>query len=101
MMAMRVFISLAAAFLVLAFGVAVLGPGLSLGELLLATDDSLLASLQDFAGAWLPSGAWLHVAIPLLIRPAWLVPVGCGLVCGGMALNLGSKGKPATRRRRS
>lgn len=101
-MAMRVFISLAAAFLVLAFGVAVLGPGMSLGEVLLATDDTSLAALQDFARAWLPDGTWLHVAVPLLIRPAWLVPVGCGLVCGGVALNLGSKGKPsATRRRRS
>ena len=100
-MAMRVFISLAAACLVLAFGIAVLGPGMSLGEVLLATDDSLLASLQDFAQTWLPGNAWLHIAIPLLIRPAWLVPVGCGLVCGGVALNLSSKGKPATRRRRS
>ena len=100
-MAMRIFISLAAAFLVLAFGVAVLGPGMSLGEVLLATDDTLLAGLQDLARAWLPNGAWLHVAVPLLIRPAWLIPVGCGLVCGGLALNLGSKGKPATRRRRS
>ena len=101
-MAMRVFISLAAAFLVLAFGVAVLGPGMSLGEVLLATDETLLASLQDFARTWLPGGAWLHVVIPLLIRPAWLIPTGCGLVCGGVALNLSSRGKPSpTRRRRS
>ncbi len=101
-MAMRVFISLAAAFLVLAFSVAVLGPGMSLGEVLLATDETLLANLQDAARAWLPDGAWLHVAIPLLIRPAWLVPVSCGLVCGGVALNVGSRGKPSpTRRRRS
>lgn len=99
-MAMRVFISLAAACLVLAFGVAVLGPGMSLGEMLLATDDTLLAGLQGFARAWLPAGAWLHVVIPLLIRPAWLIPVGCGLVCGGVALNLGLKSKPSTTRRR-
>ena len=101
-MAMRVFISLAAACLVLAFGVAVLGPGMSLGEVLLATDETWLSALQDAARAWLPAGAWLHVAIPLLIRPAWLVPICCGLVCGGVAFNLGSKGKASpTRRRRS
>ena len=101
-MAARIFTTLAAIFLVAAFGIAVIGPGLTLGEGLLTLDASYVMSLQALWRDALPSGTWLHVAVPLLIRPAWLLPASLGIVCCGVAVNLNSIAKASpTRRRRS
>jgi len=31
---------------------------------------------------------WEHVAIPLLVRPAWLLPAMIGMICVGLAVQL-------------
>ena len=101
-MTARIFTTIAAVFLVGAFGIAVIGPGLTLGEAVLDLDASYLPSLQAICRDDLPGGTWLHVVVPMLIRPAWLIPAALGLVCCGVALNLNSIAKASpTRRRRS
>ncbi len=101
-MTVRIFTTLAAILLVAAFGIAVIAPGMTLGEGLLDFDAGTLASLQSACRDLLPDGTWLHVVVPLLIRPAWLVPASLGIVCCGVAVNLNSSSKASpTRRHRS
>jgi hypothetical protein len=46
--------------------------------------------------AWL----WDNIAVPLMLRPAWLVPAALGLICGGLALSLSTRKKSAHRSHR-
>ena len=101
--ATRVATVFAAALLVVAFSLAILYPAMmTLGELVSLVDDHALVGLRDFFHTRLPEWAWSRVAMPLLLRPAWLVPMGLGVVAGGVALTLRSHhGAPRPRRRRS
>ena len=99
MTAQRVFMLLAAVMLVGAFALALLGPqDLTLGEGLLLLDHSLLTRAHATIVATLSPGWWDRVAVPVLIRPAWLPPAAIGLVFGGCALTMG--GGPASQKRR-
>lgn len=98
----RAFSLLAALLLVGAFALAVLGPqDLTLGQGLLLLDHTLLARARSSIVGTLSQGWWDRVAVPLLVRPAWLVPAAIGVICGGVALTLGGGSAPRTRRRRS
>ena len=101
-MAARVFAILAAVLLVGAFALATLvAPDLSLGAALFTLGDHALQSVHDGISAHLGSWAWSSVAVPLLLRPVWLVPAGLGLVCAGAALTLTSRPPHHRSRRRS
>jgi hypothetical protein len=39
--------------------------------------------------------------MPLMLRPAWLVPAALGLVCGGMSLSLSTRKSTRRSHRRS
>jgi len=95
-MAARVFAVLAAAFLVVAVGIAALLPlGLTLTRGLLMIDEGVVAWLQQHSLPW----AWNWLLLPFLQRPLWLLPASFGLICAGLALTF-NLGKPSPSRRR-
>jgi hypothetical protein len=99
----RVFTVLAAMLLVGAFTLGtVLGPDLPLSAALAMLDTGLVSGMQALANQYLPGWVWEHVALPLLTRPAWLLPASLGLIMGGGAVTLASAaGASRSRRRRS
>lgn len=99
----RVLAVLAAVFLVGAFALAtLLPPMLSLGQLLAMLDHPLLVAAQNLVRARVSDWVWVDLALPLLVRPCWLVPTGLGLVLAGASLTLGSRnGVPRSHRWRS
>ena len=44
---------------------------------------------------------WNAMALPLLNRPVWLIPVSLGLICVGGAISTLSPAAPRTKQRRS
>ncbi|MGC8469462.1 MAG: hypothetical protein ACP5NI_06105 [Acetobacteraceae bacterium] len=100
-MAIRVLIILAAVFLVGAFAIAVLAPpGAPLGLLLYRFDRGLLNLAQAGVQRHLAPWIWDRLIVPVLVRPAWLVPACLGVVFAGGALTLaGSRSSRAPRRR--
>ncbi|MDR3536776.1 MAG: hypothetical protein P4L71_09780 [Acetobacteraceae bacterium] len=100
MIAQRIFAVLAAALLVGAVALATLGPpSLPLGQLIFMLDhdvmDAMRVGIEGHIAGWL----WRSVAVPVLVRPAWLVPAGLGLICAGAAVSLFNR-KPARRSHR-
>ena len=101
-MAVRVFAILAAVLLVGAFALATLmDPDLSLGAALFSLDGRTLQAVHDGINAHLAPWVWSGIAVPLLVRPVWLIPVGLGLVCTGAALTLTTRPPHHRSRRRS
>ena len=97
MIALRAFSLLAAALLVGAFALALLGPqDMTLGEALHGFDTGLVPRMQALCGPTL----WRGVT-PLIARPAWLPIAALGLVAAGVATSLGTSRPSQTRRRRS
>jgi hypothetical protein len=93
----RVFAILAAVLLVSAVALAMLGPpSLPLGQALLMLDRDMTEAVHEFIQHNLFDWVWTDVFLPLLIRPAWLIPVALGLVCAGVAMSL--PGRKAARR---
>ncbi len=93
----RVMAVLAAVFLVGAVGVALIGPpNAPLGAELYALDREGLYAVQTHVTGWL----WDAVALPLLVRPAWLLPACVGILCGGLSLSLASRQRPQRTPRR-
>jgi len=83
--------------LVGAVALAMLGPpSVPLGQLLLMLDHDLTETLRTGIEHHLAAWLWSDVAVPLLMRPAWLVPASLGLVCAGAAFSVSAR-KPAGR----
>jgi ABC-type sugar transport system permease subunit len=99
----RLFAVIAAIFMVGAVAIATVMPAmLSFGQFVALADHSLLVGLQDFVRLHLSDWTWLHVVLPLLQRPAWLMPASLGIIAAGLALTLNSRhGAPHSRRKRS
>jgi hypothetical protein len=51
-------------------------------------DPDLPARLQDDCLAWFGHGFWIDVILPLLVRPAWFVPLASALVFAGLAMSI-------------
>ncbi len=97
LLASRICTSLAACFLMLAFAVAALGPvGLSLGNAANRLDDGLPARLYRTC----PTLLWHQVVLPLLARPAWVLPAALGILCSGLAITVARPFGLDLRRRR-
>ena len=102
LVAARVFAVLAAFWMVVAFAVAALfPPELLLGQLVSMTDHEGLVAFQNFVRDDLSPWLWLYVCLPLLMRPAWFLPVAFGLLTAGVAVTLSSRPGAARSRRRS
>lgn len=79
----------AAMLLVAAFALAALEPpDLPLGSLLSNAEPGFLNALQAGVQNHLPPWFWNSLIVPLLLRPAWLLPAAGGLLCAGGAASL-------------
>jgi hypothetical protein len=97
----RILAVLSALLLVAAFALAVLlPPELWLGQAISMVDHDWLVNLQD-AVRGVSEWSWQWLVLPLLMRPAWLLPAGTGLICAGAAVTLSSRRGPLRTRRRS
>ena len=57
--------------------------------------------LQQLVTGRLGHFIWTVVALPLLNRPVWLIPVSLGLICVGGAVSTLNPAAPRTKQRRS
>ncbi len=101
MIVSRTFAVLAALLLVGAVALAMLAPPeLPLGQALFLLDhrlpDALRGGIEGHGGGWV----WREMVLPVLRRPAWLVPASIGLLCAGASLTFGSSGAGRGPRRR-
>jgi len=100
--AQRVLAVVSAALLVGAIALAMLGPPqVPLGQLLFMVDHDLMEAAHGFVGSHLASWLWDYLLVPVLVRPAWLVPGAIGLICGGMSLSLSTRKSAHRSHRRS
>ncbi len=91
-LAERVLAVLAAVCLVVAFAIGVLLPPLTpLSGMISMIDHDKLVALQNGVRATLSDWTWRSVFLPVLSRPAWLPPLGLGLVLVGAALTVASR----------
>jgi len=87
----------AAVFLVGAIGLALVGPpNVPLGAALYMLDSQALYALQAHAAGWI----WDNLAMPVLVRPAWLLPASIGILCAGMSITLSNLQRPQRSPRR-
>jgi hypothetical protein len=93
----RILAVISAILLVGSVALATLGPpSVPLGQLLLMVDHDLTDALRSGVEQYLASWIWDDVAVPLLLRPAWLVPAALGLIFAGAAFSVPGR-KPAGR----
>lgn len=96
----RIFAVLAAALLIAAFAVGTLAPpDMPLGAALFTLNHDLLISVQAGIQRHLWPWVWDGACVPLLLRPAWLIPASLGIVSAGFALSLTSRPTHRSRRR--
>jgi len=72
-----------------------------LGELLARIDGDMPGRIQAAVARWFGPWIWNKLALPLMLRPAWLPPVSLALVAVGLALSLTNRKTPHRSRRRS
>jgi hypothetical protein len=100
--AQRILAVLAAALLVGAVALAMLGPPeVPLGQVLFMINHDLMEAVHGFIGTHLASWLWDYLLVPLLVRPAWLVPAAFGLIFGGVSLSLSTRKTARRSHRRS
>jgi hypothetical protein len=96
----RIFAVLSALLLVAAVALATLGPSaVPLGGLLGMVDQDLAETLREGINQHISTWIWPNLIVPLLVRPAWLIPASLGLITAGIALSL-PKRKSANRTHR-
>lgn len=93
---------LAAVLLVGAVALAVLAPPeLPLAQALRMLNRDATDAAHAFVGRHLAEWIWSGLAMPLLDRPAWLVPATLGLICAGAAASFSGRKATGRRHRRS
>ncbi len=102
MIAQRTLAVLAAVMLVCAAALAMIGPrSVSLGRALANWDgrveDTLKGWVLGVFGPWV----WTEMVVPLLVRPAWLLPASLGIVFAGLSLSLAYRNTASQSHRRS
>jgi hypothetical protein len=100
--AQRILAVLAAMLLVGAVALAMLGPpSLPLGQALFMLNHDLMNVLHSRTERYLSGWLWDNLAMPLMLRPAWMVPAALGLICAGMSLSLSTRKSAHRSHRRS
>ena len=98
----RVLAVLSAICLVGAVALAMLQPpDEPLGQALYFIDHDLVGTLQRDVDHYLNSLVLGLLFVPLLLRPAWLLPAAIGVIFGGLAMTVSSRRAPGNQRRRS
>ena len=88
--------------LVGAVALAMLGPpSVPLGQMLFMIDHDLMDVLHSGIEQHLSSWLWQNLVMPVMIRPAWLVPAALGLICAGLSLSLSTRKATHRSHRRS
>jgi hypothetical protein len=99
-MLMRILAICGAALLIAALAIATLAsPDLSLGQAAFELDAPLLNATQAGVQRHLAPWVWSDAVVPLLLRPAWLIPAALGIILCGVAVTLASRRKVPTARR--
>lgn len=99
---MRVLAIAAAVCFVVSFALALLlPPTLSLAGMIARADHPMLVRIQNVVRGTFGDWVWVNVAVPVLARPDWLIPLTLGIVCAGAAATLASRrAAPHSRHRR-
>ena len=85
----RVLAVLAAICFVLAFAMGImLPPGFTLAHLLARLSRGFLPGAETFVMGNISEWAWRSLAMPMLARPCWLLPLDFALIFGGVAGSL-------------
>lgn len=88
-MAAKILAAFGAVFLVTSFGMAtLLRPFMSLGQMIMSIDQPFLMALDQAPRTGTNLWLWGHIAVPLLLRPAWMLPTMLGIVFIGLAAQL-------------
>lgn len=99
--AVRVLAVLASASLVVAFTFATMMPPTStLAQLITRFSPGGVAALEGLVTSGLSEWAWQSIALPILARPCWLMPIDFALVFGGMAATIALRRARSAERRR-
>jgi hypothetical protein len=72
-------------------------PFATLAELMMLLDHRMFTVWDKAEHSATATWLWMHFVMPLMVRPAWLVPTGMGLVCVGAATSF-AWGQQAARR---
>lgn len=100
MIAQRILAVLSAILLVGSVAVATLGPpSVPLGQALFMIDHDLMENMHRVITSGSAEWVWSELMVPMLLRPAWLIPASAGIICAGIALSLSNR-KPAPRSHR-
>jgi len=92
---------LSAVLLVGSVALATLGPHwATLGRALFAMNHDLPDGMQHWLQGHVGSWAW-DILLPLIQRPAWLLPTSLGLICAGLSVSLSNRNTPHRSHRRS
>ena len=103
MIAVRILAVVSAAFLVLAFALAImLPPAMPLIQAIAVANHDWLVAFQDLVRQRVSEWVWLNMAVPMLLRPVWLMPAALSMLAGGAAISLSTRrGAARSHRRRS
>ena len=102
MIAQRILAVVAATLLVGAVALAMLGPpAVPLGQVLFMVDHDLMEAAHRFIGSHLANWLWDYLVVPLMLRPAWMVPAALGIICAGVSLSLSTRKSTHRSHRRS
>jgi hypothetical protein len=96
--AAKVFAATGAMCLVGGIALAILmRPTVTLADLMAMMDHRMAAVWNRAEHGVTASWFWDHAVMPVLLRPAWLLPTGLGLVCVGAAVSF-AWGRESARR---
>ncbi len=92
MIAARILAVISAMCFVLAFTLALmLAPETTLGEAFAILHLDWVAAVHDVAHESLSEWIWMNMAMPVLMRPVWLLPIGLALVAAGASVTVASR----------
>jgi hypothetical protein len=98
----RVLAVISAILLVAAVAIATFGAqSISLGQALYLLDHDVLDKLPGWSTRIFGNWVWSAMIQPLLVRPAWLIPAGAGIVCIGLSMSLSNRKTTHRSHRRS
>ncbi len=102
MIAQRTLAVLAAIMLVCAAALAMIGPrAVSLGRALANWDARAEETLKGWTLSVFGPWVWSDMVVPLLARPAWLLPASLGIVFVGLSLSVSYCNAASRSHRRS